>query len=130
PRELAAERIDAFLEREGSHRFAHLSASRRSHFHLRFAEYEDAVRESLALERSAGNHFASVDGLNAHQRLARAYVALGQLSAAARHLGVATSYVRVLDAPRFVPRIGLVAGCLALAVGDESEAECLLMATD
>ncbi|MFO7546366.1 MAG: BTAD domain-containing putative transcriptional regulator [Trueperaceae bacterium] len=130
PRELAAERIDAFLEREGSFRFAHLSASRRSHFHLRFAEYEEAVRESLALERSAGNHFASVDGFNAHQRLARAYVALGKLSEAARHLGVATSYVRVLDAPRFVPRIGLVAGCLALALGDEAEAECLLMATD
>lgn len=130
PRELAAERIDAFLEREGSFRFAHLSASRRSHFHLRFAEYEDAVRESLALERSAGNHFASVDGFNAHQRLARAYVALGKLSDAARHLGVAASYVRALDAPRFVPRVGLVAGCLALALGDELEAKRLLVATD
>ena len=82
---------------------------------------------ATALEGLADDDRPSIAALLAHQRWARALTALGDCAEAADHLRRAVAMTDALVAPRFVARVLLTAGALALALGLLEQASRMLL---
>ena len=130
PRAQAEQQVEAYLARESSFRDASLVAAvLRSALHARYGEHQAVVEQSrLVLQHPDVGDRPSLLAVMAHQRLARGFVAMDELTEAEVHLRQAVAMCRALRAPRFVARVALAAGALTLQRGHPDEARALLQA--
>ena len=124
----AERRVEAFVASERRYRDARVvAAALHSGLYARFDEHDGVVVEArTVLERLGSEGQPSVLRFFAHQRLARALAGLGEPAQAAQHLRHALGMARAFDAPRFVARLALSAGAVAVASGRLEDATTLL----
>ena len=118
PRTRAEAQVEACVAVVGAAFAPGQAALLRGHVCERWGDFAAlAELSATALEQLADDDRPSIAALLAHQRRARALAALGDCAEAAGHLRRAVAMTRALAAPRFVARVALAAGALALALG-------------
>ena len=130
PRVEAEERMEAYLAREAGFGDASLVAALvRSALHARYGEHREVAEQArLVLRHPDVGDRPALIAVMAHQRLARALVALGALEEAVPQLRRALEMTRALRAPRFVARVVQTAGALALERCQSGVARAFLLA--
>ena len=123
PRTRAEAQVEACLAVAGGAFDPGQAALLRAHVCERWGDAAGlAALSATALEQLAEDTQPSIAALLAHVRLARSLAALGGCVEAADQLRRAVAMTRALAAPRFVARVVLAAGALALALGLREQA--------
>ncbi len=128
PRTSAEAQVEACVAVAGDAVDPSQAALLRGHVCERWRDFAAlAGLSATALEGLADDDRPSIAALLAHQRWARALTALGDCAEAADHLRRAVAMTDALVAPRFVARVLLTAGALALALGLLEQASRMLL---
>lgn len=128
PRTRAEAQVEACVAVAGAAFDPGQAALLRGHVCERWGDFAAlAELSATALEQLADDDRPSIAALLAHQRRARALAALGDCDEAARQLRRAVVMTRALAAPRFVARVALAAGALALVLGRREQASRQLL---